>query len=174
MNKRGMKARRVAMVVSGLAMAGGIGLAEVGAALAAAPATHTEPAGENFTIHPSADQSFCFTDVPVPDLNRETSMQQCSTIDSDHWAFAQSVDGSSVLVDDNGLCLEAAKKPNKSAQVNPCTFLTPEHFFYTAKGQIRSESGNLCLEATQVATSAAVTFNTCVKGLTTQVWVLGH
>jgi hypothetical protein len=140
----------------------------------ASATSHVEPAGINFTIHPSADQSFCFTNVPVPDLNRETSIQECDPIDNDDWTFAQSVDSSSVLVDGGGQCLEAAKKPNKLAQVNPCTFLTPEHFLYTKKGQIKSESGNLCLQDAQAASDAAVSLNTCVKGLATQFWILGH
>ena len=111
---------------------------------------------------------------PFPTWIAETSIQECAAIDNDDWTFAQSVDGSSVLVDGNGQCLEAAKKPNKLAQANPCTFLTPEHFFYTNKGQIKSESGNLCLEDAQAGSDAAVSFNTCVKGLVTQLWILGH
>jgi Ricin-type beta-trefoil lectin domain len=136
--------------------------------------TQAEPAGNNFTIHTSVDPNFCFTDVSEPDANRETSIQQCASNDNDEWTFAQSVDGSSVLVDASGQCLEAAKKAGKLAEANPCTFLSPEHFLYTAKGQIKTASGNMCLQDAQAASDAGVTFETCVKGLSTQIWQLGH
>jgi len=135
---------------------------------------HVEPAGVNFTIHTSADTNFCFTNIPVTDLNRPTSIQECADNDSQHWTFAQSVDGSSVLVDGGGQCLEVAKKADKLAQVNPCSFLAPEHFLYTNKGQIKNESGEMCLQDAGAADDAAVTFDPCTSGLATQIWILGH
>jgi hypothetical protein len=79
-----------------------------------------------------------------------------------------------VIVDGSGQCLEASKKANKIAEVNPCTFLTPEHFLYTPKGNIKTVSGNMCLEDAAAASDAAVAFDPCVKGLTTQIWIIGH
>jgi hypothetical protein len=149
-------------------------IGESGAQVSPRATTHVEPAGVNFTIHTSADTNFCYTNVPVPQLNRTTSIQQCAPNDSQHWTFAQSVDGSSVIVDGSGQCLEASKKANKMAEVNPCTFLAPEHFLYTAKGNIKTLSGSMCLEDAAATSDAAVAFDPCVKGLTTQIWILGH
>ena len=46
--------------------------------------TQVEPAGVNFTIHTSVDTNFCFTNVPVPDLDRQTSIQECADNDTQH------------------------------------------------------------------------------------------
>lgn len=131
------------------------------------------PAGVNFTLHPDADQNFCLSNITNDQL--ALSMQQCNTVDSQHWTFAQSKDDSSVIVDGSGQCLEAASKPNKLAQANPCSFEAPEHFVYNENnGQLRTVSGKLCLQDAQAADNAAVYFTTCVKGLVTQIWVIGH
>jgi hypothetical protein len=131
------------------------------------------PQGVNFTMHPDADQNFCVSNITGGEL--ALSIQQCGPVDSQHWTFAQSADNSSVLVDGNGQCLETASKPNKLAQINPCTFLSPEHFVYKENtGKIQSVSGKLCLQDATAADNASLFFTACVKGLVTQVWVLGH
>jgi hypothetical protein len=131
------------------------------------------PAGVNFTLHPDADQNFCVSNITNGALG--LSIQQCAAVDSQHWTFAQSADNSAVLVDGNGQCLEAAAKPNKLAQANPCTFQTPEHFLYKENtGKIESVNGKLCLQDAGAATDAALYFTSCVKGLVTQIWILGH
>jgi Ricin-type beta-trefoil lectin domain len=160
-----------ALMVNALAVGGSEALVRSDVTAAKYP---PGPQGVNYTIHTSADPNFCFTNMPVPDLNRATSIQQCAANDTQHWTWAQSADNSSVLVDGGGQCLEAAKKANKLAQANPCTFLTPEHFLYTEQGQIKTVSGDLCLQDAQATSNAAVTFASCVKGLTTQIWMLGH
>jgi hypothetical protein len=90
------------------------------------------------------------------------------------FAFAESVDNTSVIVDGSGQCLQSGRKPNFYAEFTPCTFLTPEHFLYKADGQIETVSGKMCLEDAQATQNAAVLFATCVKGLSTQIWQLGH
>jgi hypothetical protein len=103
------------------------------------------------------------------------SIQECAATDSQHWTFAQSADNSAVLIDGSGQCLEAAAKPNKLAQANPCTFQTPEHFLYKGKtGKLETVNGELCLQDAQAADNAALYFTSCVKGLVTQIWVIGH
>jgi hypothetical protein len=162
-------------------IAGGVGasmLVATGSSAQVRPQTTTVtfppgPAGVNFTLHPDADQNFCVSNVTGGQL--ALSIQECSPVDSQHWTFAQSVDNSSVIIDGNGQCLETAAKPNKPAQANPCSFQTPEHFVYKGNtGKIQTIKGNLCLQDAQAADNAALFFTTCVKGLVTQVWVIGH
>jgi hypothetical protein len=131
------------------------------------------PAGVNFTLHTDADQNFCVSNVTNGALG--LSIQQCGAVDSQHWTFAQSADNSAVLIDGSGQCLEAAAKPNKLAQANPCTFKTPEHFLYKGNtGKIESVNGKVCLQDAAAATDASLYFTSCVKGLVTQIWVIGH
>ena len=65
-----------------------------------------------------------------------------------------------------------AQQARKSS--NPCSFLTPEHFVYKPKGEIQTVKGNLCLGPANAADNAALFFTACVKGLVTQVWIIGH
>ena len=130
------------------------------------------PQGTNFTIHTSADTNFCLSYVAAE--GRPTSIQPCADNDTQHWTWAQSADNSSVIVDGGGQCLEAAAKANKDAEVNPCTFLSPEHFLFKGAGQIETVSGKLCLEDAQATGDAAVSFVACVKGLPSQVWDLSR
>ncbi len=131
-----------------------------------------QPAGENFTVHTSVDPNYCFTDIPQD--GRPSSLAQCIVNDEMRFTFAQATDNSSVVVDGSGQCLQAGKKPNVDAEFTPCTFSTAERFLYTAKGQVKTESGNLCLQDAQAAQNAAVFFAPCAKGVTTQIWQLGH
>jgi hypothetical protein len=131
------------------------------------------PQGVNYTLHTDADQEFCVSNVTGGELG--LSIQECAANDAQHWTFAQSADNSAVLVDGSGQCLEAAAKPNKLAQANPCTFQTPEHFLYKGNtGKIETVNGKLCLQDAQAASNAALYFTSCVKGLVTQIWVIGH
>ena len=136
------------------------------------PANHVEPAGENFSIHTNVDPNFCFTDIPED--GRPSSIAECVNNDEMVFAFAESVDGTSVIVDGSGQCLHSGKQPNSYAEFEPCTFLTPEHFVYKSDGQIETASGKMCLQDAQAEQNAGVFFATCVKGLTTQIWQLGH
>jgi hypothetical protein len=135
-------------------------------------ASQVEPAGENFSIHTSVDPNFCFTDIP--EQGRPTSIAECVENDEMVFAFAESVDGSSVIVDGSGQCLQPGKQPSSYAEFKPCTFLTPEHFVYKNSGQIETVSGKMCLQDAQAEQNAGVFFETCVKGLNTQIWQLGH
>jgi Ricin-type beta-trefoil lectin domain len=131
-----------------------------------------EPAGENFTIHTSVDPNFCFTDIPQD--GRPSSIAQCIVNDEMRFAFAETVDDTSVIIDGSGQCLQVGKKPNDYATFKPCTFLTPEQFVYKNSGQLESVSGKLCLQDAQAAQNAAVSFSPCAKGLGAQIWQLGH
>jgi hypothetical protein len=162
-------------------IAGGVGtstLVVTGSAAQVRPQTTTttfprSPQGVNFTLHTDADQEFCVSNITGGQLG--LSVQECSPVDSQHWTFAQSADNSAVIIDGSGQCLEAAAKPNKPAQANPCTFESPEHFVYKGNtGKIQTVKGNLCLQDAQAADNAALFFTACVKGLVTQVWVIGH
>lgn len=133
----------------------------------------SSPQGVNFTLRTDADQSFCVSNITGGQLG--LSIQQCAPVDSEHWTFAQSLDNSAVIIDGSGQCLETAAKPNKPAQANPCSFQTPEHFVYKENtGKIETVKGNLCLQDANAADNAALFFTACVKGLVTQVWIVGH
>jgi hypothetical protein len=152
-----------------------LGLADSGAQAPPASTKTTSPVeigGENYTIHTSVDPNFCFTDIPED--GRPSSIAQCVVNDEMRFAFAESVDKTSVIVDGSGQCLQPGKQPNVFATFKPCTFATPEHFVFKGAGQIATVSGNLCLQDAQATQNAAVFFATCVKGLSAQVWNLGH
>lgn len=135
-------------------------------------AGQVQPAGENFTIHTSADPNFRFTDIPQD--GRPSSIAQCIVNDEMRFTFAATVDNTSVIVDGSGQCLQAGKKPNFFATFKPCAFSTPEQFVYKNSGQIETISGKLCLQDAQATQNAAVFFAPCVKELVTQIWQLGH
>ena len=135
-------------------------------------AGQVEPAGENFTIHTSADPNFCFSDIPED--GRPSSMAQCIVNDEMRFTFAETVENTSVIIDGSGQCLQAGKQPDYNATFKPCTFLTPEQFLYKNSGQIQTDSGKMCLQDAQATQNAAVFFAPCKKGLGAQIWQLGH
>ena len=126
------------------------------------PASQVEPARENFTIHTSVDPNFCFTDIPQD--GRPSSIAQCIVNDEMRFAFAESADNTSVIVDGSGQCLQPGKQPNSYADFKPCTFLTPEHFLYKNSGQIETVSGKMCLQDAQAAQNAASFLQLASKG----------
>jgi hypothetical protein len=173
-----MRRTRRAAVIIGVVM-----LAITGSALwavqsgAVTPQAKTKfpagPQGENFTVHTDADQGFCAEDVPSSEATA-LSVQQCAARDTQRWTLAQSSDNSSVIIDDSGQCMEFGGAAMASAKLTPCTFKTPEHFLYSATGQIETTNGKFCLQADQSAAGASIKMPKCVVGLVTQEWVLGR
>jgi hypothetical protein len=165
----------ITVIIGVVIMMGGITAATHSAAHAASASTTEliEPQGINLTIHPHVDSLYCVTDVAVPALNRLTSVQQCTAIDSDKWTFAQTAKNSSVLIDGNGQCMAYAGNL-QTAQAEPCTFKGTEHFLYSATGQITTTNGKFCLQDAQASTDAAVYFSKCQSGVDTQIFLLGH
>jgi hypothetical protein len=101
-------------------------------------------------------------------------MSICAANDSQHWTAAQSVDGSQVLVDGNGQCLDFTKKTGGSVELRTCTFKGPEHFLYSETGQIQSTNRKMCLQAAQAAQNAYVFIAKCKSGIPLQIWSIGH
>jgi hypothetical protein len=89
------------------------------------------------------------------------------------WTFADAADGSVVIIGGTeGRCLDFSG--NKNVSMNPCTFGTTEHFFYSKTGQIESTSGTKCLQAAAAAQNAQTSVVKCKKGVALQVWIFSH
>ena len=157
----------------------GLGLAVIGAALTNhATASATEPHGINISIHSTVDANFCVetTHGGGPE-GRSVYMSQCASRDNQHWAFTWNGDNNSVIVGDQGVCLDIrGRKPGdgKPVQVWKCHFGDNQRFAFTANGHIREIKSGKCLEVAAATQNAAVTINECKDTNPKQVFSLSH
>ncbi|MEO7110529.1 MAG: RICIN domain-containing protein [Polyangiaceae bacterium] len=157
----------------------GLGLAVAGAALLNHSAAQaTEPHGVNFTIHPSADPSFCVESASTggPE-GRTVYIATCAVRDSQHWTFTWDAGNNSVIVGGEGLCLDIRGRKagdGQPVQIWKCHYGDNQRFTYTTSGHIREVKTGKCLDVAQTAQSAAVSINECVETKKTQIFVLGH
>lgn len=174
--------RRLAVPLAGLtlALAGGSTAWLTGADAAVASAKLTPPSiqpnGVNFTLHSDVDTNFCLDDTPSP-LNSasEASVSQCAVRNGQEWTFADTANGSVVIIGGNtGKCLDFTAKVPSPVSMDPCTFKGAEHFFYSTTGQIESTSGKKCLGAERASQDAQVFIVNCAAGVQTQIWMIGH
>jgi hypothetical protein len=174
--------RRLAIpvVALALALAGGATawLTQAGAAVPSAnPAPPgVQPNGVNFTLHTQVDPSYCLENSSVPERPTSDAItSQCAARDNQHWTFADTTDGSVVIIGGaQGQCLDFSGKTPSLVSVIPCTFKSTEHFFYTPSGQIESTNGKKCLETAQAAQNAGISFDKCDASVKLQIWVIGH
>jgi hypothetical protein len=144
------------------------------AAHAGGAPTLTQPAGNDFGLHPHADVGFCLEDIPSAVNHSPASVQQCAARPSQDWMFARTTSGASGLIDGSGRCLQFGGTKVQAIEITACTLVGIQQFLYSATGQITTTDGKFCLQDAQAASAAAVTMPHCVPGLDTQVWILSH
>jgi hypothetical protein len=132
-----------------------------------------QPNGVNFTLHLEQDQNFC-VEAPPEETTLDAIVSQCAARDDQDWTFPDVSDGSIILIDGAGQCVDFGGVSGTLVDVVPCTFASSERFHYTAKGQFQDASGKYCLEATAATQDASLEFTTCSKTAQSQVFVLGH
>jgi hypothetical protein len=173
------------LAVAVLAPAGtllGLSQAQATTSAAAAPAVATtttttelgpQPYGVNFTLHPYVDPSFCFESTASAD-GSPISVSTCATRDNQHWTFAQSTDGSFVMVSGEGQCISLDKQAQFGMDLGPCAFTASSHFQYSQSGQFENRAEKQCLQFGTAAQGASVFFAKCNANVTQQVIQIGH
>ena len=157
----------------------GLGLAVIGAALLNhGTASATEPHGIDFQIKSQVNANFCIETTPGggPE-GRSVYMSACASRDNQHWTFTWNGDNNSVIVGDQGVCLDIrGRKPGdgKPVQVWKCHFGDNQRFTFTANGHIRELKSGKCLEIAQAAQNAAVFINDCNETKQQQLFTLSR
>lgn len=157
----------------------GLAFAVVGAALLNhGTASATEPHGVNFSIKTALDPNFCVETTPTggPE-GRSVYVSACANRNNQKWAFTWNGDNNSVIVGDQGVCLDIrGRKPKdgKPVQVFKCHFGDNQRFNMSADGHIREIKTQKCLEIAKAAQNAAVMINDCDPNKKEQIFGLSQ
>jgi hypothetical protein len=157
----------------------GLGLAVIGAALMNhATASATEPHGVNFSIRTALDPNLCVETTPTggPE-GRTVYIATCAARNSQRWTFTWNGDNNSVIVGDQGVCLDIRgrkAKDGKPVQVFKCHFGDNQRFTMTADGHIREIKTQKCLEIAKAAANAVVQIDDCDPAKKEQIFGLSQ
>jgi hypothetical protein len=136
-----------------------------------------QPKGANFLIESAADTTACMQ-ANYGGAPTSVTVETCNDAnDSQRWFMAQAADGSTVILDIVGACLNvSAFASGGSVDVAPCTFkVATQHFVYSTSttDAWQNEAGRFCLTVVSVVPGSSVFVDHC-RGTEGQSWVLTH
>jgi len=147
------------------------------AASAAGSVVPTTVHGVNFQVKTQLDQSFCIQVESGTIEGRGLTMQQCGLADTQRWAFPWYSDGTIVIVESQGMCLDGHLTrgvlgvPMTVAQ---CGTGGDWRFAYTSQALLQNEKNRRCLQIPQAAANAPVSLADCDPTKQNQLWVVSH
>ncbi len=166
----------VLFVLAGLALGATTSGAE-GSGGSAAPLDPSQIHGVNFLIKSQIDTNFCIQ-VENGGLPRRTvTLQTCGFADQQRWAFTDNKDGTNLILDSVGMCLDGRFKPARlglAMTVNTCSFSPERRFVFTAEGLIEDPANGKCLSIAGAVGGAAVSLADCDPLQQGQLWNAAH
>ncbi len=171
--------RKIAFLQVALA----VGLVTLFAGTAAAVAIvdpHTTPStahGEAFQIKSQVDTTFCIDVAAGGTQGRKLSLSACAPYATERWTFTKNSDGSNLLVESQGMCVDTAgRKPGDgvSLKVENCNFLKSQRLRFTSVGRIQASGTATCLSIPRAAAGVAVFLETCSASNPRQRFKLGQ
>jgi Ricin-type beta-trefoil lectin domain len=130
-----------------------------------------EPHGTNFGIHTYVDPNFCMES----EGDGRIMMSQCAVRDNQHFTFTNNGDGTSLIVDGYGLCLDRGNGVAGTAVMSlPCNFGASQKFKYTVKGKLDDPGKTSCVATIAAALDAAVFDAKCTTKHDITIFQLSH
>ncbi len=154
--------------IARVTLGGGLMLLVGGGAVAATnylPRTTPSTAhGSNFQIKSAVDFSFCI-DVPAGATpGRKLTLTACSPANTERWAFTENSDGTNLLIDDQGFCVDSVGRKagdGISLQVLKCSFVKSQRFRYNSIGQMQFFETTNCVSLPRANAAAALFLEKC-------------
>ena len=151
---------------------------QAGAATADAVTTPTTASGSNFLIKTLLDTNYCMAVQPGTAEGRTVTLAACdATSDFQRWGLTQNNDGTNLIIDTQGMCLDARLRTTNQGQTVPvqqCRFGDAWRFTYTVLGQLQEVKNGRCLAVAGAASNAAVVLAPCDETATGQRWKLAR
>ena len=142
-----------------------------------ATATPTTAHGTYFLFKSAIDNNFCVDVAPGATAGRAVSLSACGTADTERWTLTDNADGTNLVVDSQGMCLDKAGRvvgDGTPLEVFACGFQSHQRFRYTADGLIQDKTTKDCLSVPLAATGAAVSLATCDNTVSGQIFKLAR
>ena len=163
--------------ITRLALLAALALAAAGAALGARQLlTATTIHGTEFQLETLVDQSFCVTSDNGTSEGREIRLQQCGS-SFGRFTFTDNSDGSNLIVDSQGMCLDGRVRPRDDGfplKVVSCRFSDRFKWSYLANGEIQNALNGMCLRVPGAAANASVSLGTCDASDPRFRWLVTH
>jgi hypothetical protein len=138
-----------------------------------AVSTPTTVHGTNFLVRSQLDEDFCMAVEPGTGPGRTITLQACSTADTQRWALTWNDDDTNLLVDIQGMCVDARLRTTSQGQpasVQRCRFGDAWRFTFDTTGRIQEVKNGRCLAVPGAAANATVVFVPCDDTRPGQLW----
>lgn len=133
--------------------------------------------GVNFLIKSQQDANFCIQVTNGTTEGRTISLQTCGGADTQRWVLTHNNDESNLIVDSQGMCLDARSRKGGDGLALPvqkCRFGEAWRFAVLGTGQIRDDKNAKCLQVPGPASNAVVSLADCDAAKPNQKWTLAH
>ena len=121
--------------------------------------------GEGFQIRSQLDPTFCIDVAAGATQGRPLSLSAClQGLQTQLWTFTNNSDGSNLLVDYMGMCVDTAGRKvgdGLALKVRKCSFVSSQRFQFTSVGRIQVTGTTKCLSIPRAAPAVAVFLETC-------------
>jgi hypothetical protein len=141
-----------------------VGSGAIAAASVAPHATPTTAHGGGFLIRSGVNQNYCVDVVAGATQGRALSLSACSQNASQRWTFTENADGTNVIVDSLGMCVDAAGRKagdGVALRVVRCSFVKAQRASYSSVGRIQVSGTKNCFSVPQAHAGAPVFLATC-------------
>jgi hypothetical protein len=147
-------------------------------ALAAAPPPPPSTAhGANFVFKSAIDNNFCVDTQPGATEGLNVILSACGTVDTERFALTMNGDGSNVIIDSQGMCVDQRQRvagDGLPVRAYKCHFGENERWSYNAGGQIVENDSGLCLSVPSAVVGSSVSLAKCDATKNGQLWKLAH
>lgn len=127
-----------------------------------APIPPSVARGAGLQIKSVADLNFCLQVAAGTADGRAITVQQCGTADNQRFTFSMNKDGSNIIVESAGLCVDGRRDSNPMVlDVESCKFGDAFRFSVLATGQIKDLKKGQCVTIAGAAANASVTLANC-------------
>jgi len=138
---------------------------------------HTTPSyahGGGYQVKSWVDTSFCIDVAPGGTQGRAVTLSQCfSAAASERWTFTKNSDGSNLIVDSQGMCVDSVGRKagdGIAVKVRNCSFVKSQRFRVTNLGQIQLSGTTTCLAIPRAGAGVALLLETCSNSNPWQVF----
>ena len=141
-----------------------IGSSAVAVAVVNSHAALSTAHGEGLQIKSQVDPSFCIDVTAGATQGRALSLSACGGYATQRWTFTKNSDGSNLLVDTQGMCVDTAGRKagdGVALKVRNCSFANSQRLQFTSAGHLQVSGTTKCVSIPRANAGAAVFLQTC-------------
>ncbi len=159
-----VRTNALSRVAVGIGLVVALGSGAVAGASVHLLSTPSTAHGEYFQLKSQKDSTFCIDVDPQGTPGRSLFLSVCTAALSQRWTFTSNADGSNLLVNSQGFCVDAVGRTpgdGVALQVNHCNFAKSQRLHFTDAGNIQIGGTKNCLSYPRPGSGAAVFLQAC-------------